>query len=399
MSIKKRGLCLILVPLLILFIFIFAFSKYLDYKFENDYSVQMATYYGEPVKNKGVAFQERGMKEDDLMIFGSSELGAAVPQNPKNMFPNNFMKSNGNVIGQGLTQDLIHSINIGGIDKSIKDKKVVYILSLQWFMAEEKNGDIDVAGFAGNFSSLQYYRYINNDNISENEKLEVSKRVEQLIKSYPTLKQDYIYAKLHSSNSFPKKVVRVFMEPYYFLRDKYLAMKDKYDSIDVVQFVKGKTLEINKIDWKEENIKAEELAKSLTTNNDWYINDEYYNTFIKGKLDEIKGSYKNINLNTSKEWDDLKIFLDTCKQTGVEPYIVLMPTNGTYYDYTGLTKEKRHEFYDKAEKITSSYGFETLNLKDKEYEPYFMYDAMHLGWKGWLYINEKIVGHFNGTEK
>jgi D-alanine transfer protein len=34
-----------------------------------------------------------------------------------------------------------------------------------------------------------------------------------------------------------------------------------------------------------------------------------------------------------------------------------------------------------------------LNLQDKEYEPYFYFDVMHLGWKGWLYVDEQFCKH------
>ena len=40
-------------------------------------------------------------------------------------------------------------------------------------------------------------------------------------------------------------------------------------------------------------------------------------------------------------------------------------------------------------------GFEVLNLKDEEYTPYFMYDVMHLGWKGWIKVEEELYKHYN----
>lgn len=396
---KKRGLCLIFIPLCILIAFIFCFDKYLDYKFEKDYSNLMSTYYGEPVKDTGIAFQEKGLKSNDLMIFGSSELGTAVAQNPKNIFPNKLMPFNGNVIGKAHYQDLIHSINIGGLDEGIKDAKVVYIVSIQWFISDTNENDLNKDGFASNFSDLKYYNYIHNDKISDEDKVETSQRVAHLLKAYPTKNQDYIYARLNASDKLSVKALKTVMEPYYFLRNKFLTMKDKYKSIEVVQYVKGKSLKPRDLSWKDENIKAEIQAKEASKNNDLYISDAYYEKYLRGKMDKLKDTNKNVNLNGSKEWDDFKLFLDTCKQTGVKPYIVIMPVNGQYYDHTGLTKDQRFEFYNKIEKMSSEYGFTSLNLKDKEYEPYFMMDVMHLGWKGWIHIDEKIANHFSKNEK
>ena len=34
----------------------------------------------------------------------------------------------------------------------------------------------------------------------------------------------------------------------------------------------------------------------------------------------------------------------------------------------------------------------------KEYEPYFYYDVMHLGWKGWLYVDEQLTRHYGQAQ-
>jgi D-alanine transfer protein len=59
-----------------------------------------------------------------------------------------------------------------------------------------------------------------------------------------------------------------------------------------------------------------------------------------------------------------------------------------------MDKEKRDAFFDKAEQMAKERGFEVLNLKDEEYTDYFMYDIMHLGWKGWLKVEEDIYKHY-----
>ena len=123
------------------------------------------------------------------------------------------------------------------------------------------------------------------------------------------------------------------------------------------------------------------------------IYDDYYNR-VKGTVGKQQNLLKSINLINSKEFSDYELFLDTCVDLRIKPYIILMPTNGKWYDYTGLTKEKRQAFFDKAQKIAEEKGFEVLNLKNEEYTPYFMYDGSHLGWKGWLKVDEEFYKHF-----
>ena len=71
-----------------------------------------------------------------------------------------------------------------------------------------------------------------------------------------------------------------------------------------------------------------------------------------------------------------------------------MPTNGKWYDDLGMVRSERHEFYKNIEDIVKDRGVEVLNFDKKEYKPYFMCDASHFGWKGWLEVDEKLYEHF-----
>ena len=60
-----------------------------------------------------------------------------------------------------------------------------------------------------------------------------------------------------------------------------------------------------------------------------------------------------------------------------------------------MTKEARDNFYDRAENIAKEKGFDVLNLKAEEYTPYFMYDVIHLGWNGWIKVDENLYNHYS----
>jgi len=69
---------------------------------------------------------------------------------------------------------------------------------------------------------------------------------------------------------------------------------------------------------------------------------------------------------------------------------VSVPLHGEWSDHTGFTKERRQSYYDKVENIVSEYDVDFVDLSEYEYEKYFLCDTMHLGWKGWLKVNEEI---------
>ena len=113
----------------------------------------------------------------------------------------------------------------------------------------------------------------------------------------------------------------------------------------------------------------------------------------------MKNSSQNTDILNSGEFEDLNLMLDICKDINFKPVFILMPTNGRWYDYIGINKDKRAEFYKKVSNIIRKKGFEVYSYEEYEYEPYFMKDGMHLGWKGWLTVDETISKYYKKDRK
>ena len=388
-----RLISLILIPATIVYLVMSEYSNYLDYQIDNLYNPSLGRTYGVDEMNKGIKLLEHNANKDDLIILGSSELDSWVPQNPKNMFPNSELNCNIDLVGRAVVQNLANSIKIGAFQESFSGKKVVLVISLQWFLGD----DIDLRGFKAHFSEIQFYKFMNNNKISPESKIYVCDRIINLLKNDSEFERPYLYAKLYKDNSVLSKTMSVCFKPYYLIREKFLDLKDKHQAYKAVKkFKNDPPRDTIKINWEEEEIKAEKMGKEYCTNNNFYVQDEYYDEYLKDRIDESKNSYdKDLDLCASKEFDDYRLMLETFKQTGVSPYIVFMSTNGWYYDYVGLSQDKRLLFYDKLGSMAEEYGFSYLDLRDKEYEPYFYKDVMNLGWKGWLYVNKQITEHYS----
>ena len=41
-------------------------------------------------------------------------------------------------------------------------------------------------------------------------------------------------------------------------------------------------------------------------------------------------------------------------------------------------------------------GGKIYDMTDKDYEKYVISDAVHIGWKGWVYMDEQIAKHMKG---
>ncbi len=376
-------------------IFSKTYSTYLNNKIDKMCRESLTTGYGFKEKEKGLILQEEAINDGDIMFLGSSELGSKVKQNPGRFFPNSYLNKPANLIGSAHVQDLQHAMNLASVD-GYKNKKVVYILSIQWFF--NKNGNTD-EGFLAKFSPVQYLKILNDKDISNDVKKQIAERVNFFTKNDENFKDiNYINKVYINKDSGVKgKVAYYVNKPYIKARLELYKLKDKYLSMKALKKLpeNKKLLSTKNIDFQEEYKKAKDEGKAKTTNNKYYIEDKYFDKYLRKDLTDVKDRYVKDKLYktimNSKEFDDYKLFLQVCKEKNVKPYIVLMPVNGSFYDYMGLNKENRNEFYTKAQGLAEKYGFQVLNLKDKEYEPYFMYDHMHLGWKGWLYINEKVI--------
>ena len=347
--------------------------------------------YGSTYKDRGVVYNEYLAENNYLLLEGSSELAAPVNQLPIYKFPAKGLEKFATT-GRAYSQDLKQISVLGGQNTYKEGRKVAMILSLQWFMSKD---GIDDTSFQANFSPAQFYTLLSNPKIKEENKKKYAARVDSALSKTSQFAPEKIYAKVYANDGVQYKLLKLLFEPYFFSRENIVKLKDKgllYRKL--ITLSDKKESQLIEIDWDQEYKIAEEQGKSQVTNNDFMVYDTYYDTYLKDNLKTQKDSNKNIDLMKSKEFEDFELYLDICADLKIKPYIILVPTNGRWYDYTGMTKERRDEFFDKVQEMARKRGFDVLNLKNEEYEPYFICDVMHLGWKGWTRVDEELYNHF-----
>lgn len=384
---------LIVFSLFLTFFILNKYERYLDDEI-NNFTINKETVsaYALKEKDKGIVLLNKSLNNNDLIILGSSELGADVPQNIRKFFPVNEFPYNTNSVGRAYAQSLVDSIRISSFDNINKDNKIALIVSFQWFMGK----DIDKKGTQANLSELQFYEFMNSDKVDIKEKKYVAERLTKLLKNSQEQNRTWLYSALYQSDSVICEGILNILKPYFFIREKFLVLKDKYDAYKILKNNQNYSAEINKndVNWQLEYLNAEKNGIEACTNNKFYVYDEYYTKYLSKDIEVLKGNSKNVELLKSKEYDDFEFLLGMFKKLNIRPYIILMSTNGYYYDYIGIDKEKRYSVYDKLVEIINNYGFDYLDLRDKEYVPYFYKDVMHFGWKGWLYVDEQITKYY-----
>lgn len=396
-----KKLLYFIIPVLIGVVFAFGLNKFLDNEINKLYQsknlVPLKNQYSTDIKDKGLMITDHFLSESNIMMMGSSELNNAVErQHPTSYFNTNRSKDGIFIIGRPYTQSLQDTIMLGSTNPNIKDKKVVLLLSMQWFMDK---GGVTRLHFQDRFSPAQFYAFLKNPDISKENKEEMTKRVSTLLKGSEEYKPEREYAILYSSNTFLSKVEKILLYPYFELREKMVKLKDKgilYEALKKLPNKDTKENQLGKpINWKEEQEVALKDAKERTKGNNLKIDDWYYNNVYKKNYKKLKNKYSKDKLTKSEELKDYQYFLNLCQNLDIKPTIVVIPGSNWYYDYTGIPEKERYAYYDKVTEMAKAKGFNVMNLKDKEQVEYYLRDVMHLGTRGWLDVNERLYKEYN----
>ena len=351
-------------------------KKIEDYYKVNDNSVRYSTAF-EKYKSKDIILENIAPKT--LVLLGSSELTTTINEeyHPKKIF--NYEDFNIMQIGVGNSQNIIHAATIGSIGNDIRNNEVVMIQSIQWF--DNKNGILKDA-FLSRISSEHVYNTMANDKISKETKEKFINRVIELSSTNKVLNKKYRSYKKYFVEEQGNFITGEFLKLdnyFYKLKNKYEFFKNK--GRENYPLSGEKTPDYN---WKELDEKVTEQAKERTNNNDYQIDNTYYDKYIKTKYDQLKNSSKNTKYDESKEYDDLDILLSIVKDLNLNMKFAILPANGKWSDYTGIDSEKRQVAYNNLKEIAKKNNIEVMDYSSKEYEEYYMYDAMHLGWRGWI---------------
>mgnify|MGYP001447689580 CR=1 FL=1 len=386
-----------LIPVLIAIITTVSIDNYLNkqiIKLTQEKNVSdIGAEYGDLTKDRSAIIKKILSDKGDLFLLGSSEIGVDVPQNSIKFFPFKGAEYNVSCFGRAYTQDLQQATLLGGCELS-ENQNIALIVSMQWFEDPEA---MQAKNFAVNFSDIQFYNFLNNPKISEENKEYYAKRVYTFLTNAKKYPAEALYARLYYSKSPLKKYAMVIMNPYYRISGNLSNIKDKaliYKELKALPN-KQSSKELKEVNWKNEYEEIQTENSKLVSTNQFKLQDDYYNKNLKDVVDKIKGNSASVDPIKSKEMDDYKFLLSVCRELNIKPYIITPPINGWYTDYLGLDKEKRDEYYNKVKTLAEEQNIDVLDLSENDYKQYFLMDIMHLGKEGWLNVSEGIYKHFD----
>ena len=357
-------------------------KKIEDYYKVNDNSVRYSTSY-EKYKSKDII--TKNITSNTLVLLGSSELTATINEryHPNKIF--NYEDFNIMQIGTGYSQNIVQASTLGSIEGAMKNKKVAIVESVQWFA----KGGLQNDAFLNKASQEHIYNTMINDKISKKTKEKLINRVIELTSNSK------------AQNDIYRKYKQYFIENKgSFIGEKMLALdNDIYSFKNKIQFYVNKD-KINypfsgkntpNYDWNSLTNNFVEEVKKTTNNNEYAVDNKYYNTYLAKNYSTFRDSNKGISYLESPEYTDYEIFLDVAKELGMKVEVIIFPVNGKWNDYTGVSKEMREQAYRNIEEMAKKYdNVKVLNYGNREYDDYFLFDVMHVGVKGWMEVEREL---------
>lgn len=344
-------------------------------------SMSINVIKGNAIKNTAIG------TGDYLPFFGSSELSRINAFHPSVLADHYKRPYEPFLLGAPGTQSLSHYYLLQSMKEELKEKPVVFIISPQWFV---KDGVSDPM-FSLYYSPLQTYQWLQSlTTIGEAEKFAASRLL-----SFSSINSDTTISKflkkIKKGDSLSEHDKAVCQHQFNLLSGEDLLFH-KLHLVNKTEKIKraGKKLPRD-YDVDSLDALAVKLGQGKTTNNEFGIANNFYSQRIAPLKGKLANSQTKYNYVKSPEFGDFQLVLNQLAAAQTKVLFVIPPVNKSWSDYTGLSEEMLDTFSRKISYQLQSQGFTNIaDYTDKRAEPYFMEDTIHLGWRGWLTLDQNL---------
>lgn len=335
---------------------------------------------------KGTVVKQKALEEGYVPFMGSSELSRMDPMHPSVLAQKYNRNYRPFLLGAAGSQSLSQFWGMQGINQQLKGKKVVFIISPQWFV---KRG-INPNAFALYYSNLQAVTWLKTaqntlmDRYAARRLLDMpSSRSDKLIEQ--CLLQVAAGQKLNKAERF-----------YLDLKYNELVHEDQlFSTIGMSNRVLKIDREANKLPKHYNYQNLDQLAYHFgvenTTNNPFHVDNSFWNHRLKRQVKKLRGEQAKFDYVSSPEFGDFQLVLNQFAKDHTQVIFVIPPINARWAKYTGLKMSMIQDFNHKIKYQLQKQGFNNIvDLTNDGKEPYFMQDTIHLGWRGWLKMDKSI---------
>lgn len=337
---------------------------------------------------KGNALKNEAMGSNKyLPFFGSSELSRVNPFHPSVLAQKYQRDYEPFLLGAPGTQSLTHYFMLNSMEKELHKKKAVFIISPQWFV---KDGVGDPM-FSLFYSPLQTNQWLMTADVKDINDQYLAKRLEGFSSVKGDTQMKIAINKIAKGEELSDTNINQARVRYRMLsKEDLLFSKIGIKSKDERITKETKKLP-NEFNYDELDKLAYDSGKKETKSNEFEIADGFYTKRILPVKGKLKNSQTKFDYVSSPEFSDFQLVLDQIAKNDMDVLFVIPPVNKRWSEYTGLSQEMLNSFSKKINYQLKSQGFNhVVDYTDKHSEPYFMEDTIHIGWRGWLNLDQDL---------
>ncbi|MBP2058284.1 D-alanyl-lipoteichoic acid biosynthesis protein DltD [Lactobacillus colini] len=336
---------------------------------------------------KGQRIKQAAFEKEYVPFYGSSELSRMDPLHPSVLAYKYHRDYRPFLLGGPGSQSLTHFFSLQETKKQLAGKKAVFIISPQWFTREGQNP----AAFGMYFSQLQAIEWILSAKdsvatryaarrllqmpsgtssettkyalmtLASGQKLSDNQISWLKIKRRMLINQDNFFSTFHMNNNIPKIQNRAKMLPGTYA----------YDSLREL---------------------ANQQGAKETSNNKFGISNSFFTRRLKpNNIKGLKNSQRKFDYTNSPEFADFELVLNEFAREHVNVLFIIPPVNSKWAKYTGLPESMYQKSVNKIKDQLLAQGFDNIaDLSHDGNKKYFMEDTIHLGWNGWLAVDQYV---------
>ena len=337
---------------------------------------------------KGTAVKKAALNRNYVAFFGSSEFSRMDAFHPSVLAQHYHRSYRPFLLGAMGAQSLSQYFGMQGISRQLTDKKAVFIISPQWFV---KQGIVPAA-FGLYYSNLEAVTWLLANANQNNETVHyAAKRLLEM----PSSHSDKFIENCIATKAAGKDLSEL-QKTYLQLRKNQLNREDQLFSTIQLNDRRQRIAEVSKAlpkdyDFMHLDRLAYKIGAKKTDNNPFAVSNTFWNQRLKKNYKRLMGEQATKNYVASPEFADFQLVLNQFAKTHTNVLFVIPPVNRQWSDYTGLSLEMLAQFNQKIKYQLQSQGFNNIaDLSQDGGEKYFMQDTIHLGWRGWLKLDQYV---------
>jgi D-alanine transfer protein len=333
----------------------------------------------EHLKNQGMSLQRKALQRTDLLaLYGSSELMKPIPDKASVFFRNYPSGFSVFPVGKAGANSLILLQKIVAADPHAGHHKIAVSVSPSWFISL-----VEPHYYAGNFSQQQAAALAFSSRLSYGLKEDIARRM----LDYPgTLGNDTLLTfalKRLAEDTVWNRFLYALVTPLGLLQNVLFSVQDHFETALYILQQRRHWEPAPEhlpalLNWPALLQRASAQATPLS----------FSEEPIRRELKIGDDASFRAAMNLSPEWGDLELLLRVLRELGVEPLILSMPPNGSYYEHLGVTPAGLAEYSERLHAIARRYQVPLETFDDHVEDSSFLADHHdHMSVKGWMYFN------------